>query len=86
MTEDCDQAVAREGTCKKAEIRWRTDLEDWQSPSEDRREGDGSFRAHQAVAKVDHLHIPQVSQSLHGRQGRIARMKQKHTGRVSAVS
>lgn len=85
MTEHRNQAVDGEDTRKKAEIWWPTDLEDWQSLSEDCREGDGSFTAHQAVAKVDHLHIPQVSQSLRGRQEKTVYRKQKHTGKICAV-
>lgn len=39
-------------------------LDDGKSLSEHSGEGDGSFRADEAVAKVDHLHVPQVPQGL----------------------
>lgn len=45
-----------------------TDLEDRNSFSDHCCEGDGSFRANQAVAKVDHLQAPQVCQSLRRQQ------------------
>lgn len=45
-----------------------TDLEDRNSFSDHCCEGDGSLRANQAVAKVDHLQAPQVCQSLRRQQ------------------
>lgn len=66
---------------------WWTDLEDWQSLSEHCGEGDGSFRADQAVTEVDHLYIPQVSQSLYMRQKTTCTetIWFKHTGYIPTL-
>lgn len=50
----------------RAKVEGRTHRDDGKSLSEHSGEGDGSFRADEAVAEVDHLHVPQVPQGLRG--------------------
>lgn len=49
-----------------AEFRRRSHLDHRKSLSEHSGEGNGSFRADEAIAKVDHLHVPKVPQGLRG--------------------